>query len=335
LKLFQNEFIHNFHGGLMKTKLAVVLALSSSAVFAQDLQLGDLNFFQKKGSVQWNTEVSMTKVEKKDKSASIEDELKTNLWSNEVTYGISDKFRLGLGIDYAFKNETENTKVPAGDDKIKDINNDGLSDVSIASAYRLMSGNIFVDVLGNFTVAIGDKKSGTSDYTDSKDGNYKQGHHSFDLGVAAGQKMGKFEWRAGAGVLYRFAGEFDQKNIGESSTNINTDSRLDMSLNGQLQYRPMPKLALNIGADWTKIGEQKGDLKDSGDKIKITAASHSILTSNVVVKYNLSDSILLNAGYRFTNTFDNDLKIKTPGGTGEIKGESKSSAFFLGGSFLF
>jgi opacity protein-like surface antigen len=317
----------------VKTKLAVVLALSSSAIFAQDLQLGDLNFFQKKGSVQWNTEVSTSKMEGKEKNQSTDDfETKTNVWSNEVTYGISDKFRLGLAVDYAFKNESEFTTL-----NDKKIENEGLSDLSIVSAYRLMSGNVFLDVLGNFTVAMGDKKEGISDDTDSKDGNYKQGHHSIDLGVAAGQKMGKFEWRAGAGVIYRFAGEIENLNMEGSSITLNTDERLDMSLNGQLQYRPMPKLALNIGADWTKIGEHKGDVTaPDGTKIDVARSAHSILSSNVVVKYNLSDSILLNAGYRFITSYDYDVKLKSDSASDKSDIEDiKSSTIFLGASFLF
>jgi opacity protein-like surface antigen len=317
----------------MKTKLAVVMALSSSAIFAQDLQLGDLNFFQKKGSVQWNTEVSMMKVEEKNKTDSQDYEIKTNVWSNEVTYGLSDKFRLGLAVDYAFKNETEETT--SGSTR-KKVENDGLSDVTIVSAYRLMSGNIFVDLLGKFTAAMGDKKEGTSDASESKDGNYKQGHHSLDLGVAAGQKMGKFEWRAGAGVVYRFEGEIESLEIGNPSTKADTDARLDMSLNGQIQYRPMPKLAINVGADWTKVGEQKGDVTTAAGKIGVTIPSHSILTSNVVVKYNLSDSILVNAGYRFTSSYETDFKVTLPDGTtGESETEFKSSTVFLGASFLF
>jgi opacity protein-like surface antigen len=321
----------------MKTKLAVVLALSSTAVFAQDLQLGDLNFFQKKGSVQWNTEVSMSKFEETqvDQPANIDTETKTNAWSNEITYGLSDKFRVGLAVDYAFKNETEASQNGVSGKK---FNNNGLSDFSIVSAYRLMSDKVFVDVLGNFTAAIGDRKEGTSDATESKDGNYKQGHHSFDLGVAAGQKMGKFEWRAGAGIRYRFEGEFEQKGIGDPSIKVDTDARLDMSLNGQLQYRPLPKLAINVGADWTKVGEQKGDITaPDGTKIKINITTDSLLTSNVVVKYNLSDSILLNAGYRFTTSYDSDTKLKLDDGSSvKIKYEdTKSSTIFIGASFLF
>jgi hypothetical protein len=321
----------------MKTKLAVVLALSSSAVFAQDLQLGDLNFFQKKGSVQWNTEVSMSKSEDTqiDPSGNIDSETKTNVWSNEVTYGLSDKFRAGLGVEYAFKNEIETSQNGVN---AKKINEDGLSDFTILSAYRLMSGNVFVDVLGNFTVAIGDKKAGAADDNDSKDGNYKQGHHSLDLGVAAGQRMGKFEWRAGAGVLYRFDGDMKQKSIDEASQKVELDSRLDMSLNGQIQYRPIPKLAINLGTAWTKVAEQYGAIKNAdGSKIEADVTSYSQLTTNVTVKYNLSDSILLNAGYRFNTSYDYDVKLKfDDGSAGKIKYEDlKSSTVFLGASFLF
>jgi opacity protein-like surface antigen len=319
----------------MKTKLAVVLALSSTAVFAQDLQLGDLNFFQKKGSVQWNTEVSAAKFEEKIINQDTEEyEIKTNVWSNEVTYGISDKFRVGLAVDYAFKNETEDKS--SGSD-IKNVNNDGLSDFSVVSAYRLMSGNLFVDVLGKFTAAIGDKKVGTADATESKDGNYKQGHHSLDLGVAAGQKMGQFEWRASAGVVYRFEGETKGLNIGAASATLDTDARLDISLNGQLQYRPTSKLAINAGIDWINPGDQKGLYSaPDGTKLEFTVKSPSPLTSNVVVKYNLSDSILLNAGYRFTNSYDFDTKYKSDSTSGKSKNQdNKLSTLFLGASFLF
>jgi opacity protein-like surface antigen len=321
----------------MKTKLAVVMALASTSVLAQDLKLGDLNFFQSKGSVQWNTEVSMTKSEfsaKEGSNTASDFETKLNVWSNEVTYGISDKFRVGLAADYAFKNEQDDTTSGSTDKK---IDSDGLSDFSVVSAYRLMSNNLYVDLLGKLTVAMGDREEGDSNTTTSKDGNFKQGHHSLDLGVAVGQMISKFEWRAGFALGYNFAGEYDELSIGSAKTTHDTDARLDMTLNGQVQYRPTSKLAVGLGTSWTKVGEQKGEFKDAGDKFDETINSHSILSSNLVVRYNLSDKMLLNAGYRFTTAYDYNLKEKEADGTTtKIKFEdNKSSTVFLGASFLF
>src|SRR5690606_18638057 len=125
-------------GRFMK-KFTVALALcATSGVFAQDLMLGDLNFFQQAGSVRWNTELDYSKVESEDGEG---DEEFTNTrynFNNTVTYGISDKFNVGLGLNYALKNDVENDKVAVGDTKDKKTTSDGLSDVSVLGNYRLM-----------------------------------------------------------------------------------------------------------------------------------------------------------------------------------------------------
>lgn len=322
----------------MKKSLAVAMALASSTVLAQDLQLGDLNFFQKAGSYQLNTQLSMGQGEfsEKNEDGTYDIETKQNIWSNSLTYGVSDKFRIGLGVDYALKNEQENTGVPAGDTKSKAIDDKGLSDFSIVSAYRLMSDKVYVDLLADLTIAMGDREEGSSDDVKSKDGNFKQGHHSLDLGAAVGQKIDKFEWRAGAGVSYHMSGDYDALSVEGPKTTVDTDSRMDMVVSAQAQYRPMTKLAIALGVEWTKVGEQELEAKVDGEKIEVTEESSTQMAWTAEAKYNLSDSILVNAGYSIISLSDLDVKQKNQDGTSKSTIEdNKASVVTIGASFLF
>lgn len=328
----------------MKFNLAIVLALTSINVFAQDLMLGDLNFKQKAQAVQWDTQLSFMKNETRDisnitnRTDYSDYESEANEWSNRVLYGVSDKFDLGLSFDYAFKDELTNTTQGPGntDDKSKPIDSEGLSDFTINSIYRLVSDYVYMDLTGDLTLALEDRDVGTSDEIESKDGNNKQGHHSFDLGAAVGQKIDSFEWRAGVGLNYHFAGEYNQKVIGSADVNIDTDSRLDLSLNGQVQYRPITKLALGLGVGWIQVGEQTSDAIVNNTNIKMTRDSYYTMATDLSAKYNFSDSILVYAGYFFTSEFDVDNKIEIPGQTiNGVEEDNKVTSFYLGGSFLF
>ncbi len=100
----------------MKTKLALALLVLSTNASAEKLRLGDLNFFQKKSSIYWNTELQFTKGESTyeyDLQDADNDVLKnkfdTQLFLNRVNYGITDRLNAGIGLNYAFKNEVKNT----------------------------------------------------------------------------------------------------------------------------------------------------------------------------------------------------------------------------------
>lgn len=325
----------------MKKLFVATLALASSTLYAQELQLGDLNFFQKAKSTQINTAVGLLTSEYSIESGTDSYDYKdsTNSWENQVIYGVSDKQIVGIAFEYLLNDEIQNTSVPSGQQKNKSYNDKGLSDLTLGTGYRLLSDNIYLDLIGKFTLGLEKRESGDSDANSSKDGNNKQGHHSLDLSIGVGQKIEKFEWRGTFGVVRNFAGEYDSLQVGAETIKVETDSSLDMVAGGSFQFRPISKFAIGLNISWGKIGKGSSNYLDSGDKIEQTVDSYSFITSDIVAKYNFSENLLIDASYLFYNSdFDYGFKSKntSSGATSTVKVKDfKSTGVKIGASFLF
>ena len=322
----------------MKRFLPVLAVLSTSA-FANDLMLSDLNYFQKSGSVLVNTSIGLGSNENKatddltNPTNFTKNEGKSTVWSNQVTYGLADNLNIGLEFDYFVKNSNEATSNGSVADK--EYENNGLSDFTITGAYRLMNSGTFVDLTGGLTIGMGDREDGASNSaTQAVDGNAKQGHNSLDLGVAAGQKHGQFEWRAGFNLDYHMSG--DRKRLsstGGAATNLDTDSYMNMTLFGQGQYR-VDKFVFGLNLAYANNGEQVLKVKPGTDKI--TLESHSTLTTGLTARYDLSSTVVLNAGYSMVNSYDVDRTDFD--GTDTSKGkisDNKASVVTIGATLLF
>ena len=325
----------------MKKLFLAILALTSSTLYAQDLQLGDLNFFQKAKSTQVNTGVKLQTFDYSFEygTDSFDYKRSINSWENEVQYGVSEKQIVGIAFEYDLNNQLQNTSVPSGQQKAKSYNDKGLSDLTLGTGYRLLSDKIYLDLIGQFTLGLEKSESGDSDANSSKDGNNKQGHHSLDLSIGIGQKIEKFEWRGTFGVVRNFAGEYDSLQVGAETIKVETDSSLDMLASGSFQFRPISKFAIGLNLSWQKSDKGTSHYVDSGDKIEQTVDSYSFITSDLVARYNFSENMLIDANYLFYNSdFHFGIKSKntSSGATSTFKAKDyKSTGIRVGASFLF
>lgn len=336
------DFCHNiltrilisFKEGYMK-KLTVALALATTTgAFAQDLRLGDLNFFQKQGSIFWQTSLDYSTVDSEEKSAGdkYEYERTRTSFDNTVTYGVSDRFNVGLGLNYAFINDVENSKVPAGNTKGKDAEMDGLSDVSIVGNYRLLNKDLFVDLVAGLTVSLGDAEIAFNDDAKVTEGNNYQGHHSLRLGVAAGQKLqNNMEWRAFLGADHHFSGDAELKS-GSNKFDADTDSFTNWLASVDGQYR-MNNWAFNLGLDYVVTGDQTREFKESGTKVKQDLETDNHFRIRLAAKYNYSDNMLVSIGYQATTSHDVEVK-ETPNSKATEEFDM-AHRFVLGAQFLF
>lgn len=325
----------------MKSKLAFGLLLVCTQVSAQDLRLGDLNFFQKEKSIHWNTRLSQTTGEVNTTSGPSDAQdfdTSRTLWSNTVLYGISDRLNVGLSFDYAIKNKFESTQLTVGGNpnfKGRSYENDGLSDFTINANYRLSADRIYLDVFSGLTLGLGDSERGFGDATSKKDGNNKQGHHSLMAGIAAGQKISDFEWRASLAFDYHAKGErksFDSL----GSETYDTDAYLNWLMRAEGQYRFFTNFAASVFVDYQMVGEREFSGNPSGVSTDITYDSHSILSYGVVGKYNISENILVKASVAMTSGYEFDTQSKAGFFTVDGDSDYKSSTdLMVGAEILF
>lgn len=311
-------------------KFTVALALcATSGVFAQDLMLGDLNFFQQAGSVRWNTELDYSKVDSEENK---DEYTRAGInFNNAVTYGISDKLNVGLGLNYTLKNEVTNDKVAAGP-KDKKTTSDGLSDVTVLGNYRLMDQQYYVDLVGGLTLGLTDAEVAFGTPAGESEGNNNQGHHSIALGAAAGQKINtNWEWRAFLGLDYHMSGEITEVQKGQKSQDVDTASFIDWKLSVDGQYRMDNKWAFAAGLDYILPGEQTLEFTaaNGGDE-DIDEDAHFRI--RLAAKHNLSDSMLVSLGYDMTSS--HDVESKSTGGKNTVELDA-AHRFVLGAQFLF
>lgn len=325
----------------MKTKLAFGLLLACSQVSAQDLRLGDLNFFQKEKSIYWNTRLSQTTSEIKTTSGpndAQDFDTSRTLWSNTALYGISDRLNVGLSFDYAIKNKYESTQLTvAGNPNFsgRDYENNGLSDFTVNANYRLSADKFYLDIVSGLTLGLGESERGFANATTKKDGNYKQGHHSLLAGLAAGQKISDFEWRATLAFDYHAKGE--RKNYDSlGSEKFDTDAYLNWLLRAEGQYRFMNSFAASVFVDYQMAGEREFSGNPGGVNTDITYDAHSILTYGVVGKYNFNENILIKAAVSMTSGYEYDTQSKAGFFTTDGDSEFKSGTDLLvGAEILF
>src|SRR5690606_5690262 len=202
--------------------------------------------------------------------------------------------------------------------------------------YRLMDQGLFVDLVGGVTLGLTDAEIANGSDEGKTEGNMNQGHHSIALGVAAGQKIDSWEWRAFLGLDYHLSGDAEMVNKGESNTKFDTDSYLNWKVSLDGQYRLDNKWAFAVGLDYILPGEQVLDIKEDGMKAEDKVQQDNHLRLRVAAKHNLSDSMLVTLGWDMTMSHDVETKWKEPGDNGKYTQEFDAAhRFVLGAQFLF
>lgn len=291
----------------MKKLILVSLALSSGNLFAQDLRLGDLNFFQKDKSFRVTSELATARGDFSFRQKGVtpverDTEFDRITWENQVLYGIEDRFNAGVSLTYALKNRFDNTKFNQGgfpQSLLRDYDDEGLSDPTFKTNYRLSKDKVYLDAFGGLTVSIGDRERGGATNLQSQDGNFRQGHHSLLAGIAAGQVVKKdFEWRASLAFDYHAAGKFKYRETNTlNNKTADIDGGLDWILGAQGQYRFLKDFALTGNFEFRRIGERDINFTNqSNQDTDENRDSYNVTSLGLTGKYNVSESVLVSLG---------------------------------------
>lgn len=327
----------------MQKKLVLVpLMALSSVAFANDLR--SLTHFQKANEFEYATSVDFSSNDEmityniSSTLLKLGFEESSTQWKNTFAYGLTDQFNFGLGLNYFLSNDRTQKSKSVGSTIYTgtatpgtntfgnaDIENKGLGDIALNANYRLMSGDLNIDLLSTINLSLGDAERGTnlvnfdeSKYVNSK-GNAKSGGHSFEINTKISGTSNSLEYAANAGFTYNLKKEITAIQYGENAADTaNTDvkstikSKLDFNLSAETQYLISESFAMgaNFGLDF--IGKETtttdryydgGSYYDQTETVK----ARTDMTFGLNTKFNLSKTMLI--GAQFSHTFAADKKI--------------------------
>lgn len=261
----------------MKRIFVIALSFVSTASFAQDVM--ELNRFFKKGEFEFNSKFSHEKYDFRDENSGPRTYVRSDVLTNKLTYGLSDKTRVGLSHEIATDRSAKTSGVRSTEL--------GPNDLKVLAEHRIFDDSkTVIDFFGGFQLST-EKKQNTNH------SNFRDGHSILNLGAAWGQVLGKNEWRMSGDLLYHFYG----KEMGQ-----NTNPYATFFLDTKYQYRPHNKLAVGLGMDWEYLGEITTKTP-SGRKVQDT---DSILAFSAFAKYEVYQNIALEGGYRIQMRYELD-----------------------------
>lgn len=331
----------------MKKLIIVSLALFAGNLFAQELRLGDLNFFQKEKSIRVTSELRTSAGDTSFKQKGItpverDTDFDRITWENEVLYGIEDRFNAGLALTYALKNRFNNTKFNQSgfpQSPLRDYDEEGISDPTFRVNYRLSQDKVYLDAFTGLTVSIGDREQGGATNLQSQDGNFKQGHHSLLAGIAAGQKVMKdFEWRASLAFDYHAAGKFKYRETNTlNNKSADMDGGLDWILGAQGQYRFLKNFAVAGNLEFRRVGERDINFNNqSNQDVDENRDSYNVTSLGLTGKYNVSESVLVSLGINRTFSYEVDGQYDAVGTVTDFSTDySGVNEFRIGADLLF
>lgn len=175
----------------MKSLVIAGLMLASTVSFAEaDRKIYDVMYLPKAGTFFGATEAAYIYGKATLNQEGVGDiaDVDVSGYGVKQTLGYSLTSQLFLSASMSYEAlESDVDLKSGGSDKIKA---NGESDPSINARYRLMEDTHILDILAGATISTGDSKVGDAD----KDGNIKQGGHSFDLGLQYGQKHADMQY---------------------------------------------------------------------------------------------------------------------------------------------
>ncbi len=262
----------------MKKIALVAIALSSSVAFAQTT-LGDLNFFQKKGSIYYQGSIGESSYTFVDSLSNNKTELEGMGFKNQIGYGIADNLNVFLETTLKFQNYTRINNN-------EDHQDNGFTNPGVGANYRLLSGPAYFDVFGKVNMRIQDAEVGSG----RKDGNAASAPDFTALvGAAFGQRIDNAnEYRFTAGIAHNTEGEV--KNLGTSDKS-STDSSTDLFLTADYQVRPVDTFMLDFGISGTRYG--KFSQKNKATNLKTSLDAHYETNLSFKAKFLITDNLLV------------------------------------------
>jgi hypothetical protein len=313
---------------MRKLIASAAVLIASSAFAAEELKFGDVNYFLKQGQMNLGVDVSDA-YSKKSPNGSPDYETRSYLFETRYGYAFSDKLNVYLGLNYAYKNETEVLPEPNNNSWTED----GLANPVLAANYRLMNQNEARYNLDFGAVArlnLQDAERGSSVSGDQTNGNNDDGRQVIELNARMGRKFNEAnEWQMAAGLIQYFAGE-ETVNAQAGNSKYDLNSSTDAFLRGVYQWRPVNEFMITTTFQMTRIGEYIYKNKTAG--VKTTEEVHYDGFFEFRTKYLVTENILANFHYALSNLAEFDYK---EGGVSKELKRRRSNSFGIGVDFLF
>lgn len=148
---------------------------------------------------------------------------------NTFSYGISDLWSVGIGIDYALKNKSKGSM----------INDNGFKDFRVNTSARFIDSNYKLDLIADLALSE-TRKIGGQEYS----GNAKSGASSLFLGVKYTNGINKHQYQIKTGVT-----ALTDKKVRDYSNTIKYEDKFDISFSGIYQFNKTDTLSMGLSLD--------------------------------------------------------------------------------------
>ncbi|HXH31175.1 MAG TPA: hypothetical protein VNJ01_10220 [Bacteriovoracaceae bacterium] len=311
----------------MKKYLAIAALMAVTSVGADELKFGDLNFFIKQGRFNLLANGDATTERATTGTSTIEKE--NFLIGSQLTYGISDKLDLLVGVDYSIGSSISNGSgisggVVTGPDRYSE---DGLGNPRIGINYRLMDQssdmyNVDFGVISSFRFE--DAERGSLGGTD---GNAAAPRSNIEFNAKMGRKWNEAnEWQLAAGVLYNMDGEQTTLASVGSDTKTDIDASQDFFVRASYQWRPINEFMVALSLQGTRVGEF--DTQNQGTAGKSTFEDHIDFNGTFTAKYLITENFIAKFRYGMSRNPDYDIDNT------EVR-KRRNNFFGLGVDWLF
>lgn len=307
----------------MKKMIAVLAMLSASALNAQELNFGDINYFLKQG--EFNIAADINSTYYKETSNDVTLQTLGTLFETRYGFGVLDNLNFYLGVDYAFDRKVENKTTPIN----ADIGQEGFANPALSANYRLLNQrdsmvNLDFGLEGRFNLQ--DAETGYSVGQDSKDGNFADGRNSFQFNTRVGRKWNDSnEWQLAGGVTRHTSGERTDLMADEK---VDIESSTDFFLKATYQYIPVDEFMMALSVRATRVGEVDTDLSGS----ETNTDSYTDLDFTFRAKYFITKGFIASFQYGMSRNANYD--VKSDFGNYEVR-KRRENYYGLGVDLLF
>lgn len=262
---------------------------------SQELQLGDLNFFLKKGQLLSTNDYRKYTIERRSVvgAGNTHYETEGNLLQSRLSYGVHKKLNLflelGYQLDWEVRDTTNNTA---------HFNLDGFVNPALGTTYRWKSQeddklNIYSSLVAYINVQ-DEEKGHASSPTNSVDGNAAKARDVLEFNTSIGHKWNpKNEWIATGGILHNFSGESQQNYSSGRKNKVYEDASTNLYLKLAYQYRPIEQWMISPSIKSTYVGEQK--MKFSN--VVVRSNSYLMHDLDLALKYSVTKNFLVRLNY--------------------------------------
>ncbi len=217
---------------------------------------------------------------------------KTHKLQEAISYGVTDKFQLGLQFAYSPSEEARSNNGTS----ITKIQNKGFYDPSFDIKYRLVDDNAYtLDILGYY-------KSNVIDWTESVTGSRNGapiggfGGNSYGLGAKLGKDYGNYTVTAYAIAIYNEDSNLKRKEA-SSESYYNISDSMDYEFGIESQYRFNEQYNVNLDLSYLEKG--KFDSTSLSTSRYVAISGGDTFTAKMKFNYNIdsSSSVGLFASY--------------------------------------